>query len=132
MADKYESADLDPDVLAVLKEGPVTITFITTTAHALNDRPYSILTWSPSDMMIGISEEFFNEGLDEMIANKVAMSIEALQDTFSPDEINAMIKESATTYLGDSLKAIVDNLLITQNPSVANFDDTLERLLKED
>ena len=132
MADKYESADLDPDVLAVLKEGPVTITFITTTAHALNDQPYSILTWSPSDMMIGISEEFFNEGLDEMIANKVAMSIEALQDTFSPDEINAMIKESATTYLGDSLKAIVDNLLITQNPSVANFDDTLERLLKED
>ena len=83
-------------------------------------------------MMIGISEEFFNEGLDEMIADKVAMSIEALQDTFSPDEINAMIKESATTYLGDSLKAIVDNLLITQNPSVANFDDTLERLLKED
>ena len=132
MPDKYESADLDPDVLAVLKEGPVTITFITTTAHALNDLPYSILTWSPSDMMIGISEEFFNEGLDEMIADKVAMSIEALQDTFSPDEINAMIKESATTYLGDSLKAIVDNLLITQNPKVANFEDTLERLLKED
>lgn len=132
MPDKYESGNLDPDVLAVLKEGPVTITFITTSAHALNDLPYSILTWSPSDMMIGISEEFFNEGLDEMIADKVAMSIEALQDTFSPDEINAMIKESATTYLGDSLKAIVDNLLITQNPKVANFEDTLERLLKED
>tara|TARA_B100000902_G_scaffold154129_3_gene150633 strand:- start:16787 stop:17185 length:399 start_codon:yes stop_codon:yes gene_type:complete len=132
MADKYKRTNLDPDILAILKEGPVTITFVTTTAHALNGLPYSILTWEPQKMMVGISEEFFNEGLDEMIAEKVAMSVEALADSFSEEEINSLIKESATTYLGDSLKGIVDNLLLTQNPSDSNFNDTLERLLQED
>jgi hypothetical protein len=132
MPDQYRKSELEPDILAILKEGPVTITFVTTSAHALNGADYSILTWEPSKMMIGISEEYFNDGLDEVIAEKVAMTVEALSDVFSEKEINDLIKSSATTYLGDSLKGIVDELLLTENPSTSNFDDTLERLLKED
>lgn len=130
MGDRYNEVDLEPDILAVLKEGDVTVTFITASADALDEDYYKILTWNPNNMTIGISNEFMNEGLEEAIARQIAEDIG--NDSFD-SSVRERIHSESLNYLGDTLKTILEELLKnSDNPDDMNFDKSLERMLEDD
>ena len=129
MGDRYNEVELEPDILAVLREGDVTVTFITASADALDEDYYKILTWNTNNMTIGISNEFMNEGLEEAIAKQIADDI---GNQAFDSSVRDRIHSESLNYLGDTLKTILDELLKTSdNPDDMNFDKSLERMLED-
>mgnify|MGYP001161329788 CR=1 FL=1 len=129
MGDRYNEVELEPDILAVLREGDVTVTFITASADALDEDYYKILTWNTNNMTIGISNEFMNEGLEEAIARQIADDI---GNQAFDSSVRDRIHSESLNYLGDTLKTILDELLKTSdNPDDMNFDKSLERMLED-
>ena len=125
--DPFLPDGFDRDVLAVLKQGKITITFITADSYALGDDFYKVLLWDEESMIIGISEDFLNEDLDEQIAEAVARDVEMYQ----PENPSEVIRKNATVYLGESLKTILNDLLANEEPTDSSLDDVLRRLLEE-
>ena len=129
MGDRYNEVELEPDILAVLREGDITVTFITASADALDEDYYKILTWNTNNMTIGISNEFMNEGLEEAIAKQIA---EDIGNQAFDSSVRDRIHSESLNYLGDTLKTILDELLKTSdNPDDMNFDKSLERMLED-
>ena len=133
MSKKYEGANLEKDVLAVLKEGGATVTFVTAPASAIDGLDYQIVSWTKTEMIVCISDEFLSEGLEEIIARQIAMDVDDMHaEGFEDEDVRSYVSQKSIDYLGETLSEILEELLKTEDPAESNFEHGLQLLLEEE
>ena len=108
---KYHEVEEDPDTLAILYRGDLEVRFITADSGALGANDYRVLLWGDDNIVVGISEAYSKDIIDEFVVSKVTKDI--VSDFDVDDEIkNEMVRELAVKHLADSLDKILEELTI--------------------
>ena len=111
---KYYEVEEDPDTLAVLYRGDLEVRFITADSEALGANDYRILLWGDDNIVVGISEAYSKDIIDEFVVSKVTKDI--VSDFDVDDEIkNEMVRELAVKHLADSLDKILEELIMERD-----------------
>jgi hypothetical protein len=125
MSEDYE---FDDDVLAVLKRGDATITFIVAPSSALDGEDFDIVLWDESAMVLAVSEEYMNEEIDEFVINKIMVDLEGLEN----DDLREAVSDNASKYMGLKLSEILrEAISSTSVPYDSNLSASLRRVLDE-
>ena len=66
---KYYETDEDPDTLAILYRGDLEIRFITADSEALGAKDYRVLLWGEDTIVVGISESYSKDIIDEFVVD---------------------------------------------------------------
>jgi len=111
---KYHEVEEDPDTLAVLYRGDLEVRFITADSGALGANDYRVLLWGDNNIVVGISEAYSKDIIDEFVVDKVTKDI--VSDYDVDDEIkNEMVRELAVKHLADSLDKILEELILERD-----------------
>ena len=111
---KYHEVEEDPDTLAILYRGDLEVRFITADSEALGANDYRILLWGDDNIVVGISEAYSKDIIDEFVVSKVTKDI--VSDFDVDDEIkNEMVRELAVKHLADSLDKILEELIMERD-----------------
>ena len=111
---KYHEVEEDPDTLAVLYRGDLEVRFITADSGALGANDYRVLLWGDNNIVVGISEAYSKDIIDEFVVDKVTKDL--VSDYDVDDEIkNEMVRELAVKHLADSLDKILEDLIIERD-----------------
>tara|TARA_Y100000356_G_C11193588_1_gene253577 strand:- start:91 stop:489 length:399 start_codon:yes stop_codon:yes gene_type:complete len=111
---KYHEVEEDPDTLAVLYRGDLEVRFITADSGALGANDYRVLLWGDNNIVVGISEAYSKDIIDEFVVDKVTKDL--VSDYDVDDEIkNEMVRELAVKHLADSLDKILEELILERD-----------------
>jgi len=111
---KYHEVEEDPDTLAILYRGDLEVRFITADSGALGANDYRVLLWGDNNIVVGISEAYSKDIIDEFVVNKVTKDL--VSDYDVDDEIkNDMVRELAVKHLADSLDKILEELILERD-----------------
>ena len=99
----YEERDYEPDVLAVLVRGKITITFVTAPASSIDGKNYEVVSWSESDMTICISDEYLNYEIDRYIVDGITDNAAKYQ----PTDEEEFVREHAIRLLSTRLTELL-------------------------
>lgn len=111
---KYHEVEEDPDTLAILYRGDLEVRFITADSGALGANDYRVLLWGDDNIVVGISEAYSKDIIDEFVVDKVTKDI--VSDFDVDDEIkNEMVRELAVKHLADSLDKILEELIMERD-----------------
>ena len=111
---KYHEVEEDPDTLAVLYRGDLEVRFITADSGALGANDYRVLLWGDNNIVVGISEAYSKDIIDEFVVDKVTKDL--VSDYDVDDEIkNEMVRELAVKHLADSLDKILEELIMERD-----------------
>ena len=111
---KYHEVEEDPDTLAVLYRGDLEVRFITADSGALGANDYRVLLWGDNNIVVGISEAYSKDIIDEFVVDKVTKDL--VSDYDVDDEIkNDMVRELAVKHLADSLDKILEELILERD-----------------
>ena len=111
---KYHEVEEDPDTLAILYRGDLEVRFITADSGALGANDYRVLLWGDDNIVVGISEAYSKDIIDEFVVSKVTKDI--VSDFDVDDEIkNEMVRELAVKHLADSLDKILEELIMERD-----------------
>ena len=111
---KYHEVEEDPDTLAVLYRGDLEVRFITADSGALGANDYRVLLWGDNNIVVGISEAYSKDIIDEFVVDKVTKDL--VSDYEVDDEIkNEMVRELAVKHLADSLDKILEELILERD-----------------
>ena len=72
---KYHEVEEDPDTLAILYRGDLEVRFITADSGALGANDYRVLLWGDDSIVVGISEAYSKDIIDEFVVDKVTKDI---------------------------------------------------------
>ena len=129
---KYtEVSDFAPDVLAVLTRRKTNITFVVGSEASLCGEPFSVLSWSGSDLTLAISEEYLQSEVDSYV-------VEGLHDHVGSDDVD--FDDSAGDVKDHAIELFTDKLLMIyheatsrlEDPAVHNVDVFLSEVLDGD
>ena len=111
---KYHEVEEDPDTLAILYRGDLEVRFITADSGALGANDYRVLLWGDNNIVVGISEAYSKDIIDEFVVDKVTKDL--VSDYDVDDEIkNEMVRELAVKHLADSLDKILEELIMERD-----------------
>ena len=111
---KYHEVEEDPDTLAILYRGDLEVRFITADSGALGANDYRVLLWGDDNIVVGISEAYSKDIIDEFVVSKVTKDI--VSDFDVDEEIkNEMVRELAVKHLADSLDKILEELIMERD-----------------
>ena len=111
---KYHEVEEDPDTLAILYRGDLEVRFITADSGALGANDYRVLLWGDNNIVVGISEAYSKDIIDEFVVDKVTKDL--VSDYDVDDEIkNDMVRELAVKHLADSLDKILEELILERD-----------------
>tara|TARA_A100001201_G_scaffold104317_1_gene89427 strand:+ start:423 stop:821 length:399 start_codon:yes stop_codon:yes gene_type:complete len=111
---KYHEVEEDPDTLAILYRGDLEVRFITADSGALGANDYRVLLWGDDNIVVGISEAYSKDIIDEFVVSKVTKDI--VSDYDVDEEIkNEMVRELAVKHLADSLDKILEELIMERD-----------------
>ena len=111
---KYHEVEEDPDTLAILYRGDLEVRFITADSGALGANDYRVLLWGDNNIVVGISEAYSKDIIDEFVLDKVTKDL--VSDYDVDDEIkNDMVRELAVKHLADSLDKILEELIMERD-----------------
>ena len=111
---KYHEVEEDPDTLAILYRGDLEVRFITADSEALGANDYRVLLWGDDNIVVGISEAYSKDIIDEFVVSKVTKDI--VSDFDVDEEIkNEMVRELAVKHLADSLDKILEELIMERD-----------------
>tara|TARA_B100000287_G_scaffold115528_1_gene107552 strand:- start:9 stop:407 length:399 start_codon:yes stop_codon:yes gene_type:complete len=111
---KYHEVEEDPDTLAILYRGDLEVRFITADSGALGANDYRVLLWGDNNIVVGISEAYSKDIIDEFVLDKVTKDL--VSDYDVDDEIkNDMVRELAVKHLADSLDKILEELILERD-----------------
>lgn len=111
---KYHEVEEDPDTLAILYRGDLEVRFITADSGALGANDYRVLLWGDNNIVVGISEAYSKDIIDEFVVDKVTKDL--VSDYDVDDEIkNEMVRELAVKHLADSLDKILEELILERD-----------------
>jgi hypothetical protein len=111
---KYYEVEEDPDTLAVLYRGDLEVRFITADSEALGANDYRVLLWGQDSIVVGISEAYSKDIIDEFVVDEVTKDL--MSDYDVDDEVKAeMVRELAVKHLADSLDKILEELILERD-----------------
>jgi len=111
---KYHEVEEDPDTLAILYRGDLEVRFITADSGALGANDYRVLLWGDDNIVVGISEGYSKDIIDEFVVSKITKDL--VSDFDVDDEIkNEMVRDLAVKHLADSLDKILEELIMERD-----------------
>lgn len=119
--------DFDPDVLAVLQNGSVKITFVNAPNTGIDGKDFSVISWTTDHLTIAISDQYLNNEIDEFVAIGVS---KMLGSEASDDEMQQAVKDHAIRLFSEKLTMVSKEAIsLVKNPLEFSVDYALDQLL---
>lgn len=116
----------DKSVIAILVRDDIKITFIKVDDELI-EKDFDCLSWFDTDILIGVSESYVDEVLDESIAEDLSEIAISMGDRFSMSMLESLSVQALMPYLQQIL-AIV---MATSNPDESSVDIALSKIVDQ-
>lgn len=116
----------DKSVIAIIVRDDIKITFIKVDDELI-EKDFDCLSWFDTEMLIGVSESYVDEVLDESIAEDLSEIAISMGDRFNMSMLESLSVQALTPYLQQIL-AIV---MATSNPDESSVDIALSKIVDQ-